>query len=233
MAESSEIRVRIVYHAAARELAGTREENAIVRTGEQRCDVRMFKVWLATHRPRLAPYLARMRVAQNDEFVSEATLITEGDELSLLPPVAGGARLAEVRATPLSLDEVVAAVRHPGAGGIAIFLGVVRDHHEGKAVARLDYEAHTALAHKEMVRILDELERTHPNARLAALHRVGELAIGDTAVVVAASAPHRDEAFTLCRAAIDLIKASVPIWKKEWGADGSALWVNLERDERT
>jgi molybdopterin synthase catalytic subunit len=62
---------------------------------------------------------------------------------------------------------------------------------------------------------------------------VGELAIGDTAVVVAASAPHRDEAFTLCRTAIDLIKASVPIWKKEWGADGSALWVNLERDERT
>jgi molybdopterin synthase catalytic subunit/molybdopterin converting factor small subunit len=233
MGEASEIRVRIVYHAAARELAGTREENATVRTGGQRCDVRMFKVWLATHRPRLAPYLARMRVAQNEELVDEATLITDGDELSLLPPVAGGARLAEVRATPLSIDEVVTAVQHPGAGGIAIFLGVVRDQHEGKAVSRLDYEAYAELAHKEMARILDELERTHPSARVAALHRVGELAIGDAAVVVAASAAHRDEAFTVCRAAIDRIKASVPIWKKEWAADGSALWVNLERDERT
>ncbi len=233
MGKSSEIRVRIVYHAAARELAGTREENAIVRTGEQPCDVRTFKVWLATHRPRLAPFLSRMRVAQNAELVSDATVIADGDELSLLPPVAGGARLAEVRTTPLSIDEVVAAVRHPSAGGIAIFLGVVRDHHEGKPVTRLDYEAYTELAHKEMARILDELERAQPDTRIAALHRVGELAIGDTAVVVAASAAHRDEAFTLCRAAIDRIKASVPIWKKEWGADGSALWVNLEADERT
>jgi molybdopterin synthase catalytic subunit len=136
--------------------------------------------------------------------------------------------LAEVRATPLSIDEVVAAVRHPSAGGIAIFLGVVRDHHAGKPVARLDYEAYAELAQKEMARILDELERTSPNTRVAAVHRVGELAIGDTAVVIAASAAHREEAFALCRAAIDRIKESVPIWKKEWAPDGSALWVNLE-----
>jgi molybdopterin synthase catalytic subunit/molybdopterin converting factor small subunit len=233
MSESSEIRVRIVYHAAARELASVREETAIVRTAAQPCDVRAFKVWLATHRPRLAPYLARMRVAQNGEIVSEANVINTDDELSLLPPVAGGAALAEVRTAPLSIDEVVQAVRHPSAGGIAIFLGVVRDHHEGKAVTRLDYEAYTELANKEMARIVDELVRTHPNTRVAALHRVGELEIGDTAVVIAASAAHRDEAFALCRAAIDRIKASVPIWKKEWAADGSALWVNLERDERT
>jgi molybdopterin synthase catalytic subunit len=174
-----------------------------------------------------------MRVAQNGEFADEAAVIHDDDELSLLPPVAGGARLAEVRATPLSIDEVVAAVRHRSAGGIAIFLGVVRDHHAGKAVARLDYEAYAELAQKEMARILDELERTHPNTRVAALHRVGELAIGDTAVVVAASAAHREEAFALCRAAIDRIKESAPIWKKEWAADGSALWVNLESDERS
>lgn len=232
MVDSTEIRVRIVYHAAARELASVREETAIMRTAAQACDVHAFKVWLATHRPRLAPYLARMRVAQNGELVSEATVINDDDELSLLPPVAGGARLAEVRTTPLSIDEVVAAVRDARAGGIAIFLGVVRDHHEGKAVTRLDYEAYTALANKEMARILDALERTYPNTRVAALHRVGELVVGDTAVVVAASAPHRGEAFALCRAAIDGIKESVPIWKKEWAADGSALWVNLESDER-
>lgn len=232
MSESSEIRVRIVYHAAARELAGTRDESAIVRTAAQPCDVHAFKAWLALHRPRLAPYLARMRVAQNGELARESDVINDDDELALLPPVAGGAPLAEVRATPLSIDEVVAAVRHPSAGGIAIFLGVVRDHHEGKAVTRLDYEAYTELANKEMARIVDELARTQPNTRVAALHRVGELAIGDVAVVVAASAAHRAEAFALCRAAIDRIKESVPVWKKEWAADGSALWVNLESDER-
>jgi molybdopterin synthase catalytic subunit len=232
MGESSEIRVRIVYHAAARELATLREESAIVRTATQPCDVRAFKVWLATHRPRLAPYLARMRVAQNGELVSEASVINDDDELSLLPPVAGGAPLAEVRTTPLSIDEVVRAVTHASAGGIAIFLGVVRDHHAGNAVTRLDYEAYTELANKEMARILDELVRTHSNTRVAALHRVGELAIGEIAVVVAASAVHRAEAFELCRAAIDRIKENVPIWKKEWAADGSALWVNLESDER-
>jgi molybdopterin synthase catalytic subunit/molybdopterin converting factor small subunit len=232
MAEMNEIRVRIVYYAAAHELAGTREETAIVRTAAQSCDVHAFKVWLATHRPRLAPYLARMRVALNGEITSDANMIHADDELALLPPVAGGAPLAEVRTTPLSIDEVVAAVRHASAGGIAIFVGVVRDHHEGKSVTRLDYEAYTVLANKEMGRIVDELLRTHPNTRLAALHRVGELAIGDSAVVVAASAAHRGEAFALCRTAIDRIKESVPIWKKEWAADGSALWVNLESDER-
>jgi MoaE-MoaD fusion protein len=232
MSESSEIRVRIVYYAAARELAGLREESAIMRTAVQPCDVRAFKLWLATHRPRLAPHLARMRVAQNGEIARDRDVINDDDELALLPPVAGGAPLAEVRSTPLSIDEVVAAVRHPSAGGIAIFLGVVRDHHQGKAVTRLDYEAYTALANKEMARIVDELVRTQPNTRVAALHRVGELAVGDTAVVVAASAAHRAEAFALCRAAIDRIKESVPIWKKEWAADGSALWVNLESDER-
>ena len=232
MSSIHEIRVRIVYLAAARELAEMREESAIVRTAARPCDVRAFKLWLATHRPRLAPYLARMRVAQNGEFAKDESVIDDDDELSILPPVAGGAALAEVRTTPLSIDEVLTAVRHPSAGGIAIFLGVVRDHHEGKQVTRLDYEAYTELANKEMARILDELMRTNPNTRIAALHRVGELSIGDTAVVVAASAAHRDQAFALCRSAIDRIKDSAPIWKKEWDAAGNALWVNLASDER-
>jgi molybdopterin synthase catalytic subunit/molybdopterin converting factor small subunit len=236
MTQSRAIRVRIVYMAAARELAGTREEVALVHDAaphDAAFDVAAFKRWLAVHKPRLAPYLARMRVARNAEFASEQSVIEDDDELTLLPPVAGGSALAEVRTEPLSIDEVVQAVRHPSAGGIAIFLGVVRDHHQGEAVQRLDYEAYVELANKEMARILDELMRTHPNTRLAALHRVGELAIGDTAVVVAASAAHRGEAFDLCRQAIDRIKETTPIWKKEWSPDGSALWVNLERDERS
>jgi molybdopterin synthase catalytic subunit len=196
-------------------------------------DVRAFRERLARAHPRLAPHLERMRFAVNGEFALEATPLAAGDEVTVLPPVAGGSSLAEVRSEPLSLDEVVRAVTRPGAGGIAVFLGVVRDQHACKPVARLDYEAYVELANKEMARILDERVRAEPELRLAALHRAGELTVGDVAVIVAASAPHRAQAFDACRAVIDRIKTTVPIWKKEWAPDGSALWVNLEQDERT
>ena len=98
-----------------------------------------------------------------------------------------------------------------------MFTGVVRDHAEGKPVARLDYEAHESLAKKEMERVLLAVASEYPGARLAAVHRVGRLDVGDVAVCVAASAPHRAEAFSACRAAIDRIKETVPVWKKEWG----------------
>jgi molybdopterin synthase catalytic subunit len=104
----------------------------------------------------------------------------------------------------------------------------VRDHASGRSVARLDYEAHPQLAVQEMARILAALRAEHPGVRLAAVHRVGELAIGELAVIVGASAPHRAEAFAACRAAIERIKEAVPIWKKEWGSDGSGNWVNLD-----
>lgn len=95
-------------------------------------------------------------------------------------------------------------------------------------MVRLDYEAHESLAEKQMRRVLEEVLAEHPEARLAAIHRVGSLSIGDVAVCVAASAPHRREAFAACRKSIDRIKQSVPLWKKEWSPDGEASWVNLE-----
>ncbi len=232
--------LRIAYFAAAKELAGCDSEQVPL---DQPLDLEQFKAWLGARKPRLAPYLSRMRLAVNGEFADIAVVVREGDEVAVMPPVAGGSGataappdkrvLAEIRDTQLSLDEVVEHVRAPHVGGIATFLGVVRDHHEGKAVSRLDYEAYTELANRELARILTALMAAHPGTRLAALHRVGELAIGDTAVVVAAGAAHRAEAFALCREALDQIKRSVPVWKKEWSPDGSALWVNLEADERS
>lgn len=222
--------VRVIYFAAARELAACdREEFSLA---DEELSLAEFVRLLAARQARLAPYLARMRFALNGEFATDDARVRDGDEVTVLPPVAGGSALAEVREAPLSIDEAVAAVRHASAGAIALFLGVVRDHHEGKPVARLDYEAYRELADKEMRRVLTELADAHPEARLCALHRVGALTIGDVAVVVAASAPHRDLAFTLCRAAIDRIKARVPIWKKEWAPDGHGTWINLESDER-
>ncbi len=139
-----------------------------------------------------------------------------------------GRRLARMAPTA-SLDDVVGAVRHPRAGGIASFLGVVRDHAPGRhAVTRLDYEAYGAMADRQLVAICDGVEREWPGSRTAVIHRVGELSVGDVAVVCAASAPHRAQAFEACRALIDRVKADVPIWKRELGPDG-AEWVGWER----
>jgi molybdopterin synthase catalytic subunit len=137
-----------------------------------------------------------------------------------------------VRSEPPSLDEAVASVRHPGAGAVCTFIGVVRDHAHGdggerRAVVRLEYEAYATMAEAEMRRIAIELGAEIPEARVAAIHRVGMLAVGDVAVVCVASAPHRAEAFRACRALIDRIKARVPIWKREYGPEG-AYWVGWQ-----
>lgn len=135
--------------------------------------------------------------------------------------------LFEIRETPISCDECIAAVSDPEAGGIATFLGVVRNHNEGRAVTRLEYQAYASMAEKEMRRIANEIAKEIPGVKLAALHRVGDLGVGDAAVACAASAAHRGEAFRACRELIDRIKARVPIWKREHGEDGP-YWVGWE-----
>jgi molybdopterin synthase catalytic subunit len=132
--------------------------------------------------------------------------------------------LFELSANALSVERVIAAVSHPSAGGVDVFVGVVRDHNEGRAVTLLEYEAYATMAVAEMGRIGAEIAAVMPGVRLAALHRVGALAVGDAAVVCAASAVHRGEAFRACEALIDAIKARVPIWKREHGPAGP-YWV--------
>ncbi len=129
-----------------------------------------------------------------------------------------------IRDERLSVDEVVNAVSHPGAGAVVVFLGAVRDQNDGHSVTRLDYEAYGVMAVAEMQRIGAELEAETPGLRVAALHRVGSLSVGDLAVVCAASAPHRGEAFRGGRKLIDEIKARLPVWKREFGPDGP-YWV--------
>jgi molybdopterin synthase catalytic subunit len=129
-----------------------------------------------------------------------------------------------VREAELSMDEAVRAVRRPGAGAIATFAGVVRDDSAGRPVTLLEYEAYLPMAVAEIERILAEVAAEIEGARVFAVHRVGRLGVGDVAVVCAASAPHRDEAFRACRLVIDRIKQRVPIWKREHGPDGP-YWV--------
>jgi molybdopterin synthase catalytic subunit len=134
-------------------------------------------------------------------------------------------RLAELRDTPLSVDEVRGAVADPTAGGVALFIGVVRDHDHGRDVTRLSYSAHPS-ATDELRKVAEKVAASFDVQALAVVHRVGELAVGDLAVVAAVACAHRGEAFEACRRLIDDLKATVPIWKHQVFTGGDSEWVN-------
>lgn len=134
-------------------------------------------------------------------------------------------RLTAIRDRPLSVDEVRLAVDDPTAGAVAVFAGTVRSDDHGRPVTRLSYSAHPS-AETELRRIAEKVAADFPVRGVAAVHRVGDLVVGDLAVVAAVSCPHRAEALEGCRVLIDEIKAKVPIWKHQYFGDGSDEWVN-------
>jgi len=135
-------------------------------------------------------------------------------------------RLLDIRDTPLSVDEVWRAVADPAAGGTAVFVGAVRGQDGGRSVTDLGYTAHPS-ALDELRTVVAEVAAAHDVVAVAAVHRVGDLAVGDLAVVVAVSCAHRGEAFDACRTLIDELKSRVPIWKHQIFADGDEEWVGL------
>jgi MoaE-MoaD fusion protein len=159
-------------------------------------------------------------LAVNRAYALPETRLRPGDELALVPPISGGAGPhARVTEEPLSPADLAAAVADPGAGALVTFQGVTRE------VARLDYEAYREMAEERIAAILAECVERHGLLGAAAEHRVGPVALGEPAVIVAVSAAHREEAFAGAREAIDRIKAEAPIWKREVDGDGGARWV--------
>lgn len=219
------MKLRVLYFAVFRESIGREDDTLELPAG---ATVHDAIAALAARHPPIARLAGRFRVAVNEEFSADSHALADGDELALIPPVAGGSdpRHVQLLPTPLSLDRCIAAVAGPDMGGIVTFTGVVRRHSRGLTVEHLEYEAYGTMALREMTRLCDEIEAEIPGTRLAVEHRIGHLAIGDLAVVIAAAAPHRAEAFTACRAMIDRLKDRVPIWKKEIADDG-AEWVGL------
>lgn len=219
------MRIQVLYFAVFREKLGTDEEALELPDGAKVSDA--VAALAAKHAP-VAKLAGKFRVAVNQDFAPDDGPLADGDELALIPPVAGGADARHVilSADPLSLDRCLAAVSGPGMGGIVTFTGMVRRHSRGVTVDHLEYEAYGAMALREMTRLCDEIEAETAGVRLAVEHRTGTLQIGDLAVVIAAAAPHRAEAFAACRAMIDRLKDRVPIWKKEISDDGTE-WVGL------
>jgi molybdopterin synthase catalytic subunit/molybdopterin converting factor small subunit len=207
-----EIVVRLF--AGLRERAGTGERRLELAEG-----ARVADVWAALdlgERPAGLLYAVNRRYAAGDQPLSP------GDEVALIPPVSGGAfRLTD---TPIDPAAVIAEVADPRAGGIATFIGTTRVQSRGRTVHYLDYEAYGGMAEQEMARLADELKSRHELCEVAIAHRVGRVDVGELSVVIAVSAPHRAAALDACREAIDTLKATVPLWKKEV-YEGGEEWI--------
>jgi molybdopterin synthase catalytic subunit/molybdopterin converting factor small subunit len=184
--------------------------------------------------PVLSPYRPFTLFAVANDYVGADRPLAPGEELCLFPPVSGGAPgaddLIRVTTEPLSERAMAEAVADPGAGAIGLFSGVVRDQTGGRRTKYLEYEAHAPMAEAKMREIADMLRGRWPGLRkIAIVHRIGRLDIGESSVMIAVSSPHRREAFEACHLAIDTLKETVPVWKKEYFEDGE-VWVGLQSE---
>jgi MoaE-MoaD fusion protein len=227
--------VDVLLFARLRELARARSLELSVPAG---ATVRAVWEAVVARHPRLTGADAGLRVAVNEDYAGWDDEVHPGDRVAFIPPVAGGVPEPGdgagggrpgvhilLTSAPLDARAAEALVRTDADGGVCTFTGVVRNHAEGRAVERLEYEAYPEMAEPQMRRVgLEALRRTGATA-VVLWHRVGTLEIGEASVVVSASAPHRAEAFEACRYAIDTLKTDVPIWKKEHG-EGGAVWVD-------
>lgn len=210
--DSTRVTITIKLFAGLRERAGwsERELDDVGRVGD---------VWPALG---LGPEPAGLLYAVNREYAARERELADGDEVALIPPVSGGT--FRLSADPLSLDAVVDEVRSERAGAIATFVGTTRVESRGRTVRHLEYEAYEGMAESVMAEIAASLKERYDVCELAIHHRTGRVEIGDASVVIAVSAPHRQDALAACKDAIDTLKQQVPLWKKEV-YEGGEEWI--------
>ncbi len=220
------MQVKVLFFGQLKDVVGAAEDRVELPEGASVNDL------VAHYRqrfPRWEQFRPSLAVAVNQEYAESGARLNGGDEVAFLPPVSGGAadRIELVRA-PIVAEEILAGVKAPADGAVVVFDGIVRNHSGGRQTLYLDYEAYEPMALRRMEEIAAELRARWEVDGVALVHRLGRLQIGETSVLIAVSAAHRDQAFAACRHAIERLKRVVPIWKKEYFADG-AVWVEGER----
>jgi len=218
--------VKVLFFGQLRELVGASEESVELPPGACVAD-------LLSHYqqrvPRWQEFRPSLAVAVNQEYADPSAALRPEDEVAFIPPVSGGSVDDHIELTraPIEREQLVAGVKAAPDGAVVVFEGIVRNHSGGRETLYLDYEAYEPMALAKMREIATEIRQRFPIDGVAIVHRLGRLQIGETSVLIAVSAAHRGAAFEACRAAIDELKRTVPIWKKEYLADG-AVWADGE-----
>lgn len=234
------MRVRVLFFGALREIAGRSEDQLELDDGA--CLGTVFEHYAAAF-PGLRKMERSIALARNQRFSDASESIADGDEIALLPPVSGGAspwthqltqepggHFFALTREPIDTRALAGQVLRGQDGAVVTFEGVVRDNTAGRRTLYLDYECYEPMAVKVMAEIGCEIARTYSIGRIAMVHRLGRLEVGETSVAVTVSAPHRKAAFDAALDGINRLKRTVPIWKKEHFADG-AVWVEGEWDD--
>ena len=219
------MRVSLRLFAGLHDLVGTKD---IVMELPEGARIHDLKSRLADEYPIVQPLLKTLVFAIDDEYIPTDEELHDGAEVSLIPPVSGGAELFWLTAERLEPrhQEMIDLVRRDESGAVVVFYGVVRNNAEGRRVLRLEYEAHESMALRKMHEVADEVKRRFPDVgEIGIWHRIGTLKVGEASLLVALSSPHRKEGFEACHFAVDRVKEVVPVWKKEHFTDGGAAWV--------
>ena len=221
--------IKLRFFASLRERLGRSEDSCEVPEG---ATVRTVWETLKHEQPALAEVERSLAFAVAQEYVDGDHPLHDNDELAFIPPVSGGvmadSRLScTITQDPIRLDELTAFVADPGAGAMATFVGTTRDSNDGRRVIRLEYECYPGMAEKEMAKIGHEILERWPVKKVAMIHRLGRVDIGQASVAIAVSSSHRHAAFEACHYAINQLKETVPIWKKEL-YEGGEVWIGSQ-----
>ena len=229
--------VHVLLFGALKDLRS--QETETVELPEQATVAEFLRLFIAAA-PQVGKYAGSLAIAVNREYALPTQVLHEGDEVALLPPVSGGCMqnispedteaqtcLIRLQREPIDAGSLVADVKEGEAGAVVVFDGIVRNNTRGRPTLYLDYESYEAMALSQMRALVLDAQQRFGVRRIALVHRLGRLQVGETSVLIAVASAHRAQAFDACRWIIDTLKKTVPIWKKEWFEDG-AVWADGE-----
>lgn len=224
------MRVRVLFFGQLKDIVGLSQDDAELSDGARVED--LFERY-GRQFPKLAEFRPSIAASVNQEYAGWRAPLAPGDEVAFLPPVSGGEQTAiaedvfRLTREPIRAQELAESLKAPEDGALVVFDGFVRNNFRGKKTLYLEYEAYESMAYAKMREIGAQIREKFSVHRIVIVHRLGRLEIGETSVWIAVSSPHRAAAFDACRFAIDTLKRSVPIWKKEYFV-GGAVWAEGE-----